>query len=141
MRDRSELSAPDLDVDALVEILDGAPVTCGILFGSYATGDQRSGSDIDLAVEFDSSLSSLERTRARLRIIEAVSVALGLDAVDVVPLSGAPESLRRDIYENGVLLYGSADDADTPADEETEPDHEETLARFDRVIADLEHTV
>jgi predicted nucleotidyltransferase len=141
MRHRSELSASELDVDALVEILDGEPVTCGILFGSYATGDQRSGSDIDLAVEFDSSLSSLERTRARLRIIEEVSVALGLDAVDVVPLSGAPESLHRDIHENGVLLYGSADDADTPADDETEPDHEETLARFDRVIADLEHTV
>lgn len=141
MRDRSELSAPDLDVDALVDILDGAPVTCGVLFGSYATGDERSGSDIDLTVEFEPSLSSLERTRARLQIIEEVSVALGLDAVDVVPLSGAPESLRREIYEDGVLLYGSLGDADAPSDVETEPDREGTLARFDRVLADLERTV
>lgn len=141
MRDRSELSAPDLDVDALVEVLDGAPVTCGVLFGSYATGDERSGSDIDLAIEFEPSLSSLERTRARLQIIEEVSVALGLDRVDVVPLTEAPAALRREIYKDGVLLYGSLGHADTPVDGDAEPDHEETLARFDRVIADLEHTV
>lgn len=141
MRDRSELSASDLDVDALVEILDAAPVTCGVLFGSYAAGDERPGSDVDLAVEFEPSLSSVERTRARLRIIEEVSVALGLDAVDVVPLSRAPPDLRREIHENGILLCGSTDGMDTPEDAETEPDDGETLARFDQVLADMERTV
>jgi predicted nucleotidyltransferase len=116
-------------------------VTCGILFGSYATGDERSGSDIDLAVEFEPSLSSLERTRARLRIIEEVSVALDIDAVDVVPLSEAPVALRREINQNGILLYGSLGEADRPADEDTELDDEEALARLDRVLADLERTV
>lgn len=141
MRDRSEFSASGLDVDALVEVLDGAPVTCGVLFGSHATGDEQSGSDVDLAVEFESSLSSVERTRARLQIIEEASVVLGLDAVDVVPLSAAPPALRREIYEDGVLLYGSLDETDTPGDGDTEPDREETLARFDRILADLERTV
>lgn len=141
MRDRSEFSASGLDVDALVEILDGAPVTCGVLFGSHATGDERSGSDVDLAVEFESSLSSVERTRARLQIIEEVSVALGLDAVDVVPLSGAPTALRREIYEDGVLLYGSLGEVDTSVDEDTEPDREETLAQFDRLLSEMERTV
>jgi predicted nucleotidyltransferase len=141
MRDRSEFSASSLDADALVEILDGAPVTCGVLFGSHATGEERPGSDIDLAVEFESSLSSVERTRARLRIIEEVGVALGLDAVDVVPLSGAPPALRREIHEDGVLLYGSLDEADTPADGDTELNREETLAQFDRILTDMEQTV
>ena len=87
------------------------------------------------------SLSSVERTRARLRIIEEVSVALGLDAVNVVPLSGALPALRREIHEDGVLLYGSLDEADAPADGDTELNREETLAQFDRILTDMEQTV
>lgn len=141
MRDRSEASTLDLDVDAIVEVFDAAPVTRAILFGSYARGDDRSASDVDLAVEFERSLSSVERTRARLQLIEQVSAALGTDEVDVVPLSNAPETLRREIREDGIVLYGPESPPEPIEEDAGESDHEETIARFDRILAQLERIV
>ena len=52
MRQSEDVSASNLDVSAIVEILEELPVTHAILYGSYARGDATATSDIDLAVEY-----------------------------------------------------------------------------------------
>lgn len=140
MRNRSDVSRLNLDVDAIVEALEDAPVESCVLFGSYARRDERGTSDVDLAVEFDDSLASTERTKARLTLIERVSTRLGIDSVDVIPIADVSPELRREILEDGVLIYGTAPDLATESTDEAS-DHDETMARFDDLISDLERVV
>lgn len=138
MRTRDDVSIPGLDVATIVETVEDAPVTAAVLYGSHARGEATPGSDVDLAVQFDESLSSEERTRARLALIERLSTALGTDAVDVVPLSGASDDLKRDIFVDGIRLYGRVDERPVG---ETARDHDERLADFDDLLAELERVV
>jgi predicted nucleotidyltransferase len=110
MRELDETAIPGLDIEEIVRILERVPVTLGVLYGSHAQGEATGGSDIDLAVAFDESLSSVERTRARLELIEQLSTGLETDDVDVVPLSDAPSELLEEILTDGVLIYGSMTD-------------------------------
>lgn len=136
MRDRAALSETSLDVDAIVDVLEEAPVSRGILFGSYATGSERPSSDVDLAVSFAESLSSVERTRARLELIERLSVRLRRDDIDVIPLSEVPPSLRAEIQDEGVVLYGSTTDLSGSS-----PDDGDTIDEFDAILDSLETVV
>ena len=140
MRERTEDSGLDLDVGALRAALRQAPVRRAILFGSYARGTERASSDVDVAVEFEEGLSSLERTRARLRLIESLGAALGLDEVDVVPLSSAPDTLRKEIENEGIVIIGAADDPHPTTDRSTSDD-EAALDRFDEVLSELDGLV
>jgi len=140
MRERHDLSAFELDVDAIVEVLEDAPVTLAILFGSHARSASHGSSDVDLAVEFSTSLSSVERTRARLDLISELSSTLELDGVDVVPLTAASKELRREIQADGIVLYGEEPER-FDFDESSDPTHEETLARFDEIVDTLEQVV
>ena len=137
MRTHEDASISGLDVEAIVEIVADAPVSVAVLYGSYARGEQRPGSDIDVAVEFDESLSSTERTRARLALIERLGTTLGTDDIDVTPFSKASADLKREILEDGICLYGSVDE-DLP--EET-TSHDKRLADFDELLAELERVV
>jgi predicted nucleotidyltransferase len=107
MQRRDEVTIENLDVDLIVQILDDCPVTLAVLFGSYARGEATQLSDIDIAVEFDDSLASHERTQNRLALIEQLSTTLETDKIDVIPLSSAPSALVNEILFDGVLIYGS----------------------------------
>ena len=137
MRTYEDASISGLDVEPIVEIVTDAPVSVAVLYGSYARGEQRPGSDIDIAVEFEESLSSTERTRARLTLIERLGTALGTDDVDVTPLSKTSADLKREILEDGICLYGSVDE-DVP---EEPTSHAERLADFDELLTELERVV
>lgn len=139
MRTREDASIPELDVETIVEVVEDAPVTAAVLYGSYARGEETPTSDVDVAVEFDESLSSGERTRARLALIERLSTALGTDDVDVVPLLQASDELRREIFEDGVCIYGSPEEH--AVEDETATSHDERLADFDELLAELERVV
>lgn len=139
MKERADGPAPDLDLNALREILERAPVTRAILFGSYARGTERDSSDVDLAVEFEADLSSRERTRARLQLIERVSTRLGLNDVDVLPLASAPHSLRQEIDEDGVVLIGTDDQKEIT--ERSESKEEPTVEQFDDMLRRLDSVV
>ena len=139
MRESDDVSIPGLDVESIVGILDGAPVERAVLYGSHARDEATQSSDIDLAVEFDESLSSDERTRARLALIERLSTVLGTDDVDVVPLSQVSDELEREIFADGICLYGSFDDPDGRS--ATTRTHDERLDDFDELLAELERVV
>lgn len=129
-----------LDTGAIREVLDDAPVTLGILYGSQARGDATPSSDVDLAVVFEESLSSVERTRARVALIERIGAVLGTDDVDVVPLPEVSSRLYQEILEDGHLLYGTLDESDRH-EESGASTHEARLEAFDEILADLEQVV
>ncbi|WP_302081543.1 type VII toxin-antitoxin system MntA family adenylyltransferase antitoxin [Salinibaculum rarum] len=140
MRTLDDASVSALDVEAIVDVLAESSVAVAILYGSYARGEETSSSDVDIAVEFDESLSSAERTRTRLALIERLTTVLGTDAVDAVPFSQASGDLKREILEDGICLYGSVEDI--PSSHSMKgTSHDERLADFDELLAELEQVV
>lgn len=139
MRTLPEVDIPTVDIDAIQRALATAPVSAAVLYGSHARREVTDRSDVDIAVEFDASLSTVERTHARLALIERLTAELGTERVDVLPLSRAPPRLRREIAADGVIIQGSPDlELDTDADTGS---HAERLAAFDDILADMEQRV
>jgi predicted nucleotidyltransferase len=142
MRELDETTISGLDIERVVRTLERAPVTLCILYGSHARGEADGRSDIDLAVAFDESLSSVERTRARLGLIEQLSTELGTNDVDVVPLSEAPSELVAEILTDGVLIYGSMTDLEPYRGQTPPPStRQDRLAAFDDVLEELDRVV
>ena len=139
MQEIDDVASLSVDHDRLVSVLADAPVTVAVLYGSHARGEATDDSDIDLGVTFDDDLDSAARTRARLQLIERLSAELGTDAIDVVPLGRMGSALRRSIHEEGIVIYGAADAV--PTAEEPETTHDEQLAAFDDILADIERVV
>lgn len=142
MRESSDGGDPTVDVEAIERALEGMPVTLAVLYGSRARGEATAGRDVDLAVAFEDSLSSVERTRARLAVVERVSAALNTDDVDVVPLSRAGPDLVREIGEDGTVIVGSR----TALGAFLEPSaptrtYEERLAELDAVLTGWQRVV
>ncbi len=79
--------------------LAGVPCTAW-LFGSRATGRSVPWSDIDIAIECSEDIGD-QLSLARERLEES-NVPLFVDLVD---LRDAPETLRRDVNEEGILLW------------------------------------
>jgi predicted nucleotidyltransferase len=69
------------------------------LFGSRARGDQRSGSDIDIAIDTGNRTDLRELNRARITL-ENLPIPLNIDLVD---LQAIPKELRDTIAEEGIL--------------------------------------
>jgi Nucleotidyltransferase domain. len=138
MEEIDEADSLAVDTDAIMQVLDNAPVTAAVLYGSHARGDATADSDVDLAVVFDDSLGSVETTRARLRLIERLTARLGTDDIDVVPLARTHATLRREIYDDGIVLYGSPDAL--PAMDDPSPAADQ-MAAFDELLTEIERVV
>jgi len=140
MRRADDVSIEGLDLASIRSILEESPVRVAILYGSFARGEANERSDVDLAVDFEESLSSVQRTQARLALIDQMSRKLRKDAVDVVPLSRMPEEFRREVLADGILLIGSIEEGQ---DVESEPreTRQDRLGEFDELLADLEKVV
>ena len=142
MRELDGTTNPDLDIEAIVRILEQAPITLGVLYGSQARGEATERSDIDLAVEFEESLSSTERTRARLDLIKQLSGELETDEIDVLPLPAVSNGLLEDILTDGVLIYGSMTDVDSYRERiSSTSNHRDRLAAFDNILEELNRVV
>jgi len=141
MDDICETTVPSLDIDPIVSIFTEMPVTLAVLYGSHARGESAEHSDVDFAVAFKSSLSAIERTRLRLQLIEQLSRVLHTDAVDVVPLSETPQSLRRAIQDDGIVLYGSKESFPPVNKDYSQQTHDDRMARFDEILTEIEQTV
>lgn len=142
MKRRDEITVENLDIDSIVDILDGFPVTVGILFGSYARGEATQFSDIDLAVEFDESLTSSERTQNRIALIKQLSTTIETDEIDVIPLSSAPSSLIRAVCMDGIHIYGSKEALDNYQCRSPEMGtHADRLDQFEALLTDLKQIV
>lgn len=134
-----------LDLDTLRSVLREHPVRLAILFGSHATGTTHSGSDIDIAVEFDDQRPSDPGYNDTFLGLSAdLSDTLGTDAVDLVDLQTLSPSLAESIFDHGVLLVGDHDHAAarrrevTAADAETQSPRERLDAALARIDAHLD---
>ncbi|WP_371258231.1 nucleotidyltransferase domain-containing protein [Thiohalocapsa sp. ML1] len=97
--------SPDAVSEALTEALQGdaADLVCAYLFGSVARGEDRPGSDVDVAVLLR---DDPPRTLAGLHLdlADRLTAALGGRKVDLVVLNRAPADLVHRVLRDGVLL-------------------------------------
>jgi predicted nucleotidyltransferase len=94
-----------LNIEALVNCLAAQPdVLAAYLFGSYATGEARPESDVDVAVLL-SGTDDMERFERRLRLMGEVEEALGRRPADVVVLNDAPPLLAYQVLRYGRLIF------------------------------------
>ena len=82
-----------------------------ILFGSYACGQPRPESDVDLLVVMDTPLSEMQQA---LEIRQELNPLFGLDLIVYTPSRLAQrlawgDSFLREIIEKGKILYESPD--------------------------------
>ncbi len=69
------------------------------LFGSRATGKYNERSDIDLALDLGRKMDLSEIAKAK-NVMEAINI---LRKVDIVDLNNIPDSLKRNITNEGIL--------------------------------------
>ncbi|MCD6403242.1 MAG: nucleotidyltransferase domain-containing protein [Candidatus Aenigmarchaeota archaeon] len=70
-----------------------------ILFGSYAKGRKTEESDIDIALKLKRHPNNL------FKFLKDFVDELGIEGVDVVILNSAPNTLKFEIFRNGVVLF------------------------------------
>lgn len=108
MQDDARVSDADIDGIDLAEVRSvfaDAGVCYAVLFGSYATGSESPGSDIDICVRFPDEYTRRERFRRRNRIDALVQSAAD-PFVDVSDLEALPDSVALNALKYGTLLYG-----------------------------------
>jgi predicted nucleotidyltransferase len=94
-----------LNIEALVNCLAAQPdVLAAYLFGSYATGQARPQSDVDVAVLL-SGTDEMERFERLLELMGEVEEALGRRPADVVLLNDAPPLLAYQVLAHGRLIF------------------------------------
>jgi len=104
MQPEFEQHPTELNIEALAAYLTAQPdVLAAYLFGSYARGDARPDSDVDLAVLL-STTDEMERFERRLGLIGAVGEVLGRRSADVVVLNDAPPLLTHQVLTHGRLI-------------------------------------
>jgi predicted nucleotidyltransferase len=100
---------PKASPPALVERLRAAlapvrEVRAAFLFGSYARGEARPESDIDVAVLLEATARASDRGELLRRLISELGREVAADRVDVVVLDDAPPALAFRVLRDGKLL-------------------------------------
>ncbi|MCZ7391710.1 MAG: nucleotidyltransferase domain-containing protein [Candidatus Methanoperedens sp.] len=80
-------------------------VKLAYLFGSAAKGKAGKLSDVDIAVQFDDSLSKKEIFKLQLNLIGDIAALLKTDKVDLVAMNDAPLSLNYEIIKANHHLF------------------------------------
>ena len=128
---------PDIPAQRLRSTLDDAPVRLAILFGSRVTGRIHTQSDIDLAVEFaDIEPGDPAYNETFFGLTAALSDALGTDDIDLVDIRSLSPSLARSVFDDGILVLGTVDRAETLSASilSDEPDERSPGDRFDDAL-------
>ena len=95
-------SSPPIDAQLREVLARFANVTSAILFGSVAEGQQRTDSDLDIAVAADHPLTVAEK----IAITQALAEKTGRP-IDLIDLATVTEPLLGQIVQHGRRLLGS----------------------------------
>ena len=127
---------PALDTDGLVSVLEAHPVRLAVCFGSIVDGPTHPHSDVDLLVEFDSSVA--DPAAARLSLVTDLAVALDTDDVDLALFADVDPKIGYEAVTGGVQLLGSAERLEAHRDhfarELDSRDEPSPRERFDAII-------
>ena len=91
-----------INIDAIIAYLTTQPVLKMWLFGSYATGEANSDSDVDLLVSYDS--------KARVGMLKHTEILLALEdilnkPVDLVPEDSLKGNIRPFVNDHRIMIY------------------------------------
>jgi|AntRauTorcE11898_2_1112593.scaffolds.fasta_scaffold50169_2 predicted nucleotidyltransferase len=148
MADRSTDAVPNgasstaLDVDRLRSALSDQPVRLAVLFGSQADGTADEASDVDVAVELDSSVD--DRGKAKVALLTALSVELDRNDVDLSLVSDLDPDVGVAAFTDGILLYGSRDRYEALCarfEDRRSGDDRSLRERLDRTIENVDRLV
>ena len=91
-----------VDIQALIQaVLGKYPIKRASLFGSYARQEARTDSDIDILVEFSSSISLIQFVTIQLELEDTLG-----KKVDLVELSTLKPQLKANILKEQMVIYG-----------------------------------
>ena len=130
-----------IEYDVLQRVLSKHPVRFALVFGSQVRGDAHATSDVDLAVEFDDSVSEQEYADARLGLIADLTSALGQNEIDVADLEDMKPAVGKSAFEHGVVIVGSRDEANRYLEQFTQaipPSNRTRRERFDDLLTQIE---
>ena len=80
-------------------------IQAAYIFGSVASGRNRLGSDIDIAVLLNDKSSRLNSLDYRLQLAADLNSAIGRSDVDLVILNEAPPVLAHQVLSKGQLVF------------------------------------
>jgi len=137
MRRFEEVNADELPVETIRAVLREHPVRLGLLFGSHARGEANSGSDVDVAVTFENLSPSDPAYNQRFFGLSAdLSTAFETDAVDLLDLETAASGVVESVFDDGVLIVGTQEDAAALRAELTRDDRTRSpTERFDAALS------
>lgn len=105
------------DVETLVatlqETFEPYPLDIALLFGSYARGAERTRSDLDIAVQFESGVPRERRFEVLDELPVAVTERTGIEAVDILDLEETGPRVGYEALSTGILVIGDESDAVT----------------------------
>jgi len=148
MADRSTDAVPNggsptaLDVDRLRSALSDQPVRLAVLFGSQADGTADGASDVDVAVELDSSVE--DRGNAKVALLTTLSVELDRNDIDLSLVSDLDPDVGVAAFTDGILLCGSRDRYEALRDrfeDRRSGDDRSLRERLDRTIENVDRLV
>lgn len=128
-------------LEILREALQKQPVQLAILFGSHATGESHSESDLDLAVAIESACpADPDYNDVFFGLSADLSVALETDDLDLIDLQTVSPDLAERIFTQGVLLIGEPEDVATIRSQlrPTESSDQSPRERFDAALAKID---
>lgn len=96
-----------IDCDSLVAVLSEHPVRLAILFGSHASGTTTSSSDIDLAVEFEQSVSDEKYHDVYFALMADLMSTLEENSIDLTDITDMQPAVGASALEDGVVLRGT----------------------------------
>lgn len=102
----------ELDVSALRKALSEFPLEMALVFGSWASGEATSLSDLDIAVKFRRKEPRSRRLRLLSEMITEVTSETGFEAVDVVDLDEVGPHIGYGAVSEGLLVLGDPEEAE-----------------------------
>lgn len=97
-----DMGKDTINIEALIAYLANQPIKRVWLFGSYAEGDAREDSDVDLLVEYDYT--------EKIGILKHAEIILALESilerdVDLVPIEALRETIRPYVDRYKIKIY------------------------------------
>lgn len=92
--------------EVAADVFDGEPVLFAYLYGSRATGRDRAGSDVDVAVYVDDTVANDDRLALSLRLAGRIEAQAGVAPVEaLLVLNDAPLALAGRVLHDRQLLH------------------------------------